>query len=135
MLKELLQGILGGGAKTPNPGLLESGIKVLLDPQGPTGGLPGLVDIFKNKGLGNIIESWIGLGPNKKISARQVKKGLGPDVLEQIVGSIGLSKGAASGQLAKYLPNVINKLTPKGEIPRETTLADKGLDLLKELLK
>lgn len=135
MLKELLQGILGGGAKTPNPGLLESGIKVLLDPKGPTGGLPGLVNIFKSKGLGNIIDSWIGMGPNKKISARQVKKGLGPDILEQIAGSVGLSKGAASGQLAKYLPNIINKLTPKGEIPKETTLADKGLDLLKDLLQ
>jgi uncharacterized protein YidB (DUF937 family) len=135
MLKELLQGILGGGARRPNAGLLESGIKVLLDPNGPTGGLPGLVNIFKSKGLGSIIESWIGLGPNKKISSRQVKKGLGPDVLEQIAGSIGLSKGAASGQLAKYLPNIINKLTPKGEIPRETTLADKGLDVLKDLLQ
>ena len=110
MLKELLQGILGGGASKPNSGLLESGIKVLLNPNGPTGGLPGLVEIFK-------------------------KKGLGPDILEQIAGSVGLSKGAASGQLAKYLPNIINKLTPKGEIPKETTLADKGLEILKGLLQ
>jgi uncharacterized protein YidB (DUF937 family) len=132
---ELLQSILGGGAKTPNSGLLESGIKVLLDSNGPTGGLPGLVDIFKRKGLGNIVDSWIGMGPNKKISPRQMKKGLGPDVLEQIAGAVGLSKGAASGQLAKYLPNIINKLTPKGEIPKETTLADRGLDLLKGLLQ
>ena len=51
MLKELVQSIFGGGAKTPNPDLLESGIKVLLDPNGPTGGLPGLLDIFKSKGL------------------------------------------------------------------------------------
>jgi uncharacterized protein YidB (DUF937 family) len=135
MLKELLQSILGGGARTPNSGLLESGIKVLLDPHGPTGGLPGLVDIFKRKGLGHIVDSWIGMGPNKKISSRQMKKGLGPDVLEQIAGAVGLSKGAASGQLARYLPNIINKLTPKGEIPKETTLADKGLDLLKDLLQ
>ena len=134
MLKELLQGILGGGARTPNSGLLESGIKVLLDPNGPTGGLPGLLGMFKNKGLGNIIESWIGTGPNKRIRAGQVKKGLGPDLLEQIAGSVGVSKGAASDQLAKYLPNIINKLTPKGEIPKETTLADKGLELLKNLL-
>ncbi|HEX7503472.1 MAG TPA: YidB family protein [Acidobacteriota bacterium] len=135
MLRELLQRIFGGGAKTPNSDLLESGIKVLLDPNGPTGGLPGLLDTFKSKGLGSIIESWIGMGPNKKISPRQMKKGLGPDVLEQIAGAVGLSKGAASGQLARYLPNIINKLTPKGEIPRETTLADRGLDLLKGLLQ
>jgi uncharacterized protein YidB (DUF937 family) len=135
MLKDLLQGILGGGARKPNPSLLETGIKVLLDPNGPTGGLPGLVNIFKNKGLGNVIESWIGLGPNKKISARQVKKGLGPDILEQIAGSVGLTKGAASSQMAKYLPNIINKLTPKGEVPRESDLASQGLDLLKGLLQ
>jgi uncharacterized protein YidB (DUF937 family) len=135
MLKELLQGIFGGGAKTPNSGLLESGIKVLLDPNGPTGGLPGLLKTFQSKGLGHIVESWIGMGPNKRISPRQMKKGLGPDVLGQIADAVGISKGAASGQLAKYLPNIINKLTPKGEIPKETTLADKGLDLLKGLLQ
>jgi uncharacterized protein YidB (DUF937 family) len=135
MLKELLQGILGGGARTPNPSLLESGIKVLLDPKGPTGGLPGLLEAFKGKGLGHIVESWIGMGPNKRISPRQVKKGLGPDILGQIAGSVGLSKGAASGQLAKYLPNIINKLTPKGRIPKEPDLASKGLELLKGLLQ
>ena len=132
MLKDVLQSLLGG-ARTPNSGLLESGIKMLLNPQGPTGGLPGLLEMFKGKGLGNVVESWIGTGPNKKISAGQVKKGLGPDLLEQIAGSVGLSKGAASGQLAKYLPKIIDKLTPQGRIPQETNLAEEGLKLLKNL--
>jgi uncharacterized protein YidB (DUF937 family) len=135
MLKDLLQSILGGGAKTPHAGLLESGIKVLLDPNGPTGGLPGLQDMFRNKGLGHIIESWIGTGPNRRISAGQVKKGLGPDILEQIAGAVGLSKGDASKQLANYLPNIINKLTPQGQIPQGGNLAEKGLELLKGLLQ
>lgn len=135
MLKELLQGLLGGGAKTPNPNLLEQGIKVLLNPNGPTGGLGGLLETFKGKGLGNIIQSWIGTGPNQKISPRQIKKGLGPDILEQIAGAAGLSKGNASKQLASYLPNIINKLTPQGQIPKENNLADKGLDILKNLLQ
>ena len=132
MLKDLLQNILGG-AKTPNSSLLESGIKMLLNPQGPTGGLPGLLELFQKKGLGNIVESWIGMGPNKKISARKVKKGLGPDVLGQIAGAVGLPKGVAGAQLAKYLPKIIDKLTPQGQIPKETNLADKGLELLKGL--
>ncbi|MCJ7525819.1 MAG: YidB family protein [Candidatus Aminicenantes bacterium] len=132
MLKDLLQNILGG-AKTPNSSLLESGIKMLLNPQGPTGGLPGLLELFQKKGLGNIVESWIGGGPNKKISAGQVKKGLGGDLLAQIAGATGLSKGAASKQLAKYLPDIINKLTPKNEVPKETNLVETGLELLKGL--
>ncbi len=132
MLKDLLQNILGG-AKTPNSSLLESGIKMLLNPQGPTGGLPGLLEMFQKKGLGNIVESWIGMEPNKKISARKVKKGLGPDVLGQIAGAVGLPKGVAGAQLAKYLPKIIDKLTPQGQIPKETNLADKGLELLKGL--
>jgi uncharacterized protein YidB (DUF937 family) len=133
MLKELLQGILGSRARTPNSGLLESGIKVLLDPKGPTGGLPGLLNIFRSKGLGHIVESWIGMEPNKKISARNMKKGLGPDVLDQIADAVGLPKGVASSQLAKYLPKIIDKLTPQGQIPQESNLEDKGLDLLKNL--
>jgi uncharacterized protein YidB (DUF937 family) len=133
MLKELLQSILGGGAKTPNSDLLGSGIKVLLDPKGPTGGLPGLLEMFKGKGLGHIVESWIGSGPNKKISPGKIKKGLGSDILEQIAGAAGLSKGKASGQLAKYLPDIINKLTPQGQIPQGGNLAEKGLEILKGL--
>jgi len=132
MLKELLQNLLGG-TRTPNSGLLESGIKMLLHPQGSTGGLPGLLEMFQSKGLGDIVQSWIGTGPNKKISAGQVKKGLGPDLLAQIAGSVGLSKGAASGQLAKYLPKIIDKLTPQGKIPQGTNLAEEGLKLLKNL--
>ena len=132
MLKELLQNLLGG-ATTPNSGLLESGIKMLLHPQGSAGGLSGLLEMFQSKGLGDIVQSWIGTGPNKKISAGQVKKGLGPDLLAQIAGSVGLSKGAASGQLAKYLPKIIDKLTPQGKIPQETNLAEEGLKLLKNL--
>ncbi|MCX6554358.1 MAG: YidB family protein [Candidatus Aminicenantes bacterium] len=130
---ELLQSILGGGAKTPNSDLLGSGIKVLLDPNGPTGGLPGLLEMFKNKGLGNIVESWIGAGPNKKITPGKVKKGLGNNLLEQIAGAAGISKGKASGQLAKYLPDIINKLTPQGKIPQGGNLAEKGLEILKGL--
>jgi uncharacterized protein YidB (DUF937 family) len=133
MLKDLLQSILGGGAKTPNTDLLGSGIKVLLDPKGPTGGLPGLLNMFKGKGLGHIVESWIGTGPNKKISPGKIKKGLGNDILEQIAGAAGLSKGKASGQLAKYLPDIINKLTPQGQIPQGGNLAEKGLEILKGL--
>jgi uncharacterized protein YidB (DUF937 family) len=132
MLKELLQNLLGG-AKTPNAGFLEEGIKVLLNPQGQAGGLSGLLEMFKSKGLGDIVQSWIGTGPNKNISAGQVKKGLGRDLLEQLAGTTGLSKGAASSQLAKYLPDIINKLTPQGQIPKETNLAEKGLELLKGL--
>ena len=133
MLKDLLQSILGGGARTPNNDLLGSGIKVLLDPNGPTGGLPGLLNMFKGKGLGSIVESWIGTGPNKKISASKVKKGLGNDLLEQIAGAAGVSKGQASGQLAKYLPEIINKLTPQGKIPQGGNLAQSGLEILKGL--
>jgi uncharacterized protein YidB (DUF937 family) len=134
MLKDLLGSLLGGGAKTPNSGLLESGIKVLLNPQGPTGGLNGLLEMFKSKGLGDIVQSWIGTGPNKKISAGQMKKGLGGDVLDQIAAAVGLSKGAASAQLAKHLPKIIDKLTPQGKIPQqETNLTDMGLQLLKSL--
>jgi uncharacterized protein YidB (DUF937 family) len=132
MLKELLQSILGG-AQTPNTGFLEEGIKVLLHPEGQTGGLPGLLEMFKNKGLGDIVQSWISTGPNKTISASQVKKGLGEDLLEQLASSAGLSKGAASSQLAKYLPYIVNKLTPQGEVPQGGNLAEEGLKLLKNL--
>jgi uncharacterized protein YidB (DUF937 family) len=50
---------------------------------GGSGGLGGLVSAFQQKGLGDMISSWISTGPNPAISAAQVTDVLGSETINQ----------------------------------------------------
>lgn len=97
---------------------------------GQHGGLQGLVQSFESNGLGHIVSSWIGTGENKPISPDQVEQGLGPDRLAAIAGHSGMSMEDTKSGLAKILPNLVDKLTPNGQMP-EGGLLEKGLSFLK----
>ncbi len=84
---------------------------------GRGGGLQELIRMFQDKGLGDLISSWIGTGGNLPISADQVRRGLGPDLLSQIAGQAGMAPDAAASSLSELLPSLIDKLTPNGNAP------------------
>jgi uncharacterized protein YidB (DUF937 family) len=96
------------------------------------GGLQQLVSSFQQKGLGDIIGSWISTGANQPISPDQLQKALGPDQLGRLARQTGLDTGALAGQLASLLPGLVDKLTPDGKLP-EGGLQDKLGGLLKGL--
>lgn len=88
----------------------------LLGGQGGAG-LSSLVQAFEQQGLGGVIASWIGTGANQPISAEQVQSVLGGEQVQAIAEKFGFSAQDASGQLAQLLPQVIDKLTPGGQLP------------------
>jgi uncharacterized protein YidB (DUF937 family) len=81
------------------------------------GGLESLVKGFQQKGLGDIVGSWVGAGPNKSISADQVAHALGPETLAKLAGQAGIDPKAVAGQLSTMLPGLVNHLTPGGALP------------------
>lgn len=93
-------------------------------------GLSGLVQSFQEKGLGDIISSWIGTGSNLPISADQIKEGLGSDMIQNLAAKAGISQEDISAKLATLLPDVIDKLTPDGTVS-EGDLLGKGMEFLK----
>ncbi len=95
-----------------------------------SGGLSGLLEKLKGKGLGDIAASWIGTGENRAVSGEQLSSAIGPDVIAQIAAKLGASSEQASLLLSKYLPLVIDRLTPNGKVEDGGLLA-KGLDFLK----
>jgi uncharacterized protein YidB (DUF937 family) len=99
-----------------NPQLLEAATS-LLGNDGSTGGLPGLVDKFKQAGLGDVIGSWIGAGQNQPISADQISQVLGSDTLSNLANQMGVNSGDVAGQLSNILPGLVDKLTPAGQSP------------------
>ena len=88
------------------------------------GGLGGLVQAFQNKGLGEVAASWVGTGENLPISGDQLQSVLGSDVVSGLASKFGMSSEQLSGQLSQMLPQVVDKLTPNGEVEN-----DGGLDM------
>jgi len=81
------------------------------------GGLSGIVNQLQQQGLGPIVNSWIGSGPNQPISADQVHQGFGPEVIRELAAKAGLSPQELAQKLSQVLPQVIDKLTPTGSVP------------------
>jgi uncharacterized protein YidB (DUF937 family) len=107
-----------------------SGVVNSLLGQGGTG-LTALLEKFNKGGLEELVQSWVSKGANKKLTAEQVKSVLGADTVSGIAGQLGTSEEAAASKLAGALPQLVNKLTPKGEVPDQETLAKRLAALLK----
>ncbi|MFH6785501.1 MULTISPECIES: YidB family protein [Methylobacterium] len=118
----------GGGTASPPPG---GGIQnpfdqgagpySRLDREQPDdaagGGLDHLIDRFRQGGLGEMIESWIGPGHNRPIQPQQLAQALGPDTVDTLSRQTGLGRDDLLAQLAQVLPGVIDGLTPQGRRP------------------
>jgi uncharacterized protein YidB (DUF937 family) len=128
------------GATQGEPGsvLLSTVIAMLANGQHAQGaGVAGLGDLigrFTQSGMGDVIGSWIGHGPNAPISGDQLSSVLGSDAIGQIAAQLGLSHDETAGQLSQMLPEVISRLTPHGEAPSGGLGDDVGA-LLGQLMK
>jgi len=72
-------------------GLVEGVIGLLTNKE--TGGLGGLIEAFNQKGLGDLISSWVGTGNNAAITPEQIREVLGSDVIQlRKRYDLGLSK-------------------------------------------
>ncbi len=118
VVKGLAGKFLGGSGGTQNP-LLDIALNLLTNPQ--TGGLEGLMETFKSKGLNDIMSSWVSTGQNLPISGNQIQDVLGSDLIQQFAKKLGASNQDVSGGLAGLLPDLIDKLTPTGQLPEKDT--------------
>jgi uncharacterized protein YidB (DUF937 family) len=80
------------------------------------GGLDGLIGKFSQGNMGDIMDSWISTGKNKSVSTSQLNNTLGNDIIGQLATKLGISPKLALSQLVKYLPLIIDKLTPDGKV-------------------
>jgi uncharacterized protein YidB (DUF937 family) len=116
-----------GGSSNP----LAAGILHMI--QNQPGGLSGLVQSFHDKGLGGLMSSWVSTGPNPPMSTDQVHQTLGSDKVKELATAAGLSPELASSVIAQMLPGIIDKLTPNGQVPEHSSVAEMASGLLKSL--
>jgi uncharacterized protein YidB (DUF937 family) len=114
-----LLGTVGG--KASKGGLTES-IGGLLERGSTVGGLGGLLETLQKSGLGDVGASWVSKETNLPISADQLESVLGEEYVRAIAGKLGVPPEKAAAQLARYLPQVVDRLTPDGTVPSDEQL-------------
>lgn len=77
------------------------------------------------------MSSWVGTGANQPVSADQISAALGADRIREMVGKAGVSGNQMSDALASLLPQMIDKLTPNGQVPEDNALTQ-GISALAE---
>jgi uncharacterized protein YidB (DUF937 family) len=102
-----LGGLLGGLGGNASPGGLVSG------------GLGELINSFRQNGHGDVVDSWVGTGPNKEVAPDQLERAIDPDVLATLTQQTGLSREELLTRLSKNLPHAVDQYTPNGRIPND----------------
>ena len=80
--------------------------------------LPDVVKQFEEKGMRDQVDSWVRPGPNKPVERRQIEDAFGTRELEELARRRGVDRDQLAEVLAKYIPQIIDELTPSGQLPR-----------------
>jgi uncharacterized protein YidB (DUF937 family) len=118
LLDGLLGSVLGGaqgGAGQPQNPLMQIALQLLQQ----NGGVGGVLDKFRQAGYADHADSWQGTGQNLPVSGSVIQEVLGSGAIGQIAQQLGVSHGEAAGGLAQMLPQILDKLTPNGEVPAD----------------
>jgi uncharacterized protein YidB (DUF937 family) len=133
MLDKLIAGAMQGmgGGQQANP--LLALITSMLSSNSQFGGLTGLVQQFQQAGLGQQMSSWISTGQNLPINPEQLMQVFGQQNFQQMAGQIGMDPQQFGGQLSQMLPQLIDQLTPQGQLPASGI--EDALGALSKLMK
>jgi uncharacterized protein YidB (DUF937 family) len=122
LLDSVLGMVTGGqGGGGGNAALLNAVVGMLAgggQAGGQGGGLGAMLGKAQQAGLGDVVSSWIGKGQNMPISPDQLGSVLGSDTLANLAKQLGMSNGDAASQISQMLPDVVDRLTPQGQMPQ-----------------
>ena len=126
----LLGGILGGGAGGRSAGgagglggnpmlrmLLPMVASMLAN-----GGLQKVLAGLRDKGKATEADSWVSRGQNQPVAGEDIRDAVGDDEITSIADQLGVSKDEAAKAVAAVLPDVVDQVTPSGELPPDDEL-------------
>jgi len=130
-LGQILSGLAGSGGSGQN----ESDILgTVLSVVQKSGGVGSVLEMFNKSGTGAQARSWVSTDPNEAVEPNQVEQALGNPLIASIASKLGVDPGKASSIVAAVLPELINQVTPKGDVTGEQDdIISKGLSLLGSL--
>jgi uncharacterized protein YidB (DUF937 family) len=126
-----------GGAAAPSGGGLGDVLgQVLGGGRGgapATGGLGGLLEQFQRAGFGDQTRTWVGRGQNALLPPEVVEQTFGRSGVAEIARRAGVSEADATRGLSQLLPEVVDRVTPGGEVPDDAALLANVGDLARRL--
>lgn len=114
----MLAGLLGG----PLLGALLKMMRGGAGGGGAGGGLGGLLEKFRGAGMGDKADSWVSRGRNIELEPDEVQRALGPEELQRLSQETGIPVDELRAKLAKGLPQMVDQLTPDGQVPDDNAL-------------
>ncbi len=126
LLDDVVNAASGGQGQSNNPIVGQ----VLDMIKNHPGGITGLVESFHQNGLGGIISSRIGTGQNQPISGDQLQAVLGSSQVAKLATKLGMSPDQAKAALSQILPQMVDELSPQGQLPQGGML-DAAMGMLK----
>ncbi len=101
-----------------------------IDPNDPQGGLldqvskgvsgtalGDVLDRFRKNGAGSKVDSWVRQGPNEPLEAKEVESAIDEETLSSLSQQTGLSREELISRITQTLPEAVNMMTPRGEMP------------------
>jgi uncharacterized protein YidB (DUF937 family) len=130
-LADILGQVLGGGGgmRDMTAGMSGRGAGT----GGGMGGLGALLEQMQQAGLGDQARSWVGTGQNMPISPDAMSQIFGEGGIGAIARQAGLSPQETSEGLSELLPDVVNHVTPTGEVPDFDQLSRSVEDLRRRM--
>ncbi|HEY1623491.1 MAG TPA: YidB family protein [Streptosporangiaceae bacterium] len=120
------------GGQKGEAGGLASIMKLFGGNGGNSAGLQGMMSQLQSSGMQDQVQSWIGQGQNKPVSGEQIRQAVDPTVLNQVAEQAHISPEEASNKVAQVLPEMVNQVTPQGQMPSSDPFSQ-GLGALKSM--
>lgn len=128
--EQILGGILGGGGGGGQggggKGAAMAGMAAVAAPmilkflQG--GGLNKLLGNMQSKGMEDKAQSWVSKDVNKAITPQELEQVVPKEQIDQLAQQAGVPTQQAEEVLAQALPQVVDKVTPEGQVPQQAQL-------------
>ena len=96
------------------------------------GGVGAVLERFQKRGFDKQAKSWVSTGPNETVDEGAIHQVVGQDELDQLAQRLGVPQQEVAHAFAEILPEMVNQLTPRGQVPAE---ADDVLDEGRETLE
>ena len=117
-VSNLLEGLTGAAGEVKDPTAAIAGVQQLIN---ESGGIDGLLQKLHAGGVGEQADSWVSTGPNQPVEPQQLASALGPEMVDKLATTTGISIERLLPLLAMVLPMLINHLTPNGKAPAPGT--------------
>lgn len=89
------------------------------------GGIGEVLKRFQQKGYKQQAQSWVATGDNQDLQPDAIDEVVGQQELQQMAQRLGVPEAEVKQAFAEILPEMVNQLTPQGQVPPD---ADAVLD-------